>query len=457
MHKKIIRLLCCLPLVTALSANTNATESSTNPQNFLMWQLPDTVNFPVYVYKGGAQSDYLYGQTQQAFLGGYPGGADGAYTLYYQLASSGSNIRSNSATNSSVTITWASCVLALKSGAVDTSNTTCPGVVINNPATGSNVYTVAFGASPWPGNAAPVNPVNTQYGNRKITFKNNSNYAALQIGMVCTKSVNPHNPNCQNTQNLLQIAKGTSADFFVDNKKKEKKYFPAGLNSYAFTVTAYQSTSSSAWVNTGGYEAGGTPYATKIELTSEPVITLQGAQFPQGATNFDVSAVDGYNISVKAYPANATYCTYTVPPENSNILGAGYYGESNSLGELTISESLCLQSSQLPLTANSSQQSSSTGAWNLAVTNAAHFQGCMSPCTYAKVNGNSEKDMFCCAGSFDTPATCDQPAGQLGANNSTYVTNLNPPASSRVYRFAYDDAIGDFACPAETDFIIEFR
>ncbi len=457
MHAKIMRLLCCLPLATGFLPSVSAAETNISSSNFLMWQLPNTVNFPLYVYKSGVQSDYLYGQTQQAFLGGYPSGSDGSYTLYYQPANSGSSSSFSSATNSSLANNWVSCVLTLKKGAVDNSNTTCPGVVINSPATNSNVYTLAFGASPWPGNSVPVSPVNQDYGKRKITFKNNSAYAAIQIGMVCTQSVNPNNPKCQNTQSLLQVSKGASADFFVDDKKEEGENFPAGLNSYAFTVTAYQTTSSAAWINTGGYEAGGTPYATKIELTSEPVITQQGAQFPQGSTNFDVSAVDGYNISVKAYPAQPTYCTYTVPPENSNILGAGYYGESNSLGELNISESLCLKSSQLPAITSSSQQSSSTGAWNLAVKNSNNFQGCMSPCTYAKVNGNSAQDMFCCAGSFNTPATCDQLPGQLGANNSTYVTNLNPPASSRVYRFAYDDAIGDFACPAETDFIIEFR
>lgn len=456
MHKKTIQsVYACLALAGALIAPGSLADDATTPKNFLMWQLPGTVNFPVYVYKGGVQSDYLYGQTQQAFLGGYPTGSDGTYTLYYQLANNSTSSASSSATSSANT--WVSCVLALKKGAVD-GNTTCPGVVINNPVAGSNVYTVAFGASSWPGNAIPVSPVNTDYGQRKITFKNNSAYAAIQIGMVCTKSVNPNNPNCKNTQSLVKVTQGNSADFFVDDKKAEKTYFPAGLNSYAFTVTAYQATSSAAWVKTGGYEAGGTPYATKIELTSAPVTTQQGAQFPQGATNFDVSAVDGYNISVKAYPAKATYCTYTVPPENSNILGAGYYSNNNSLGELSISESLCLKSSQLPASNTSSQQTSSAGAWNLTVTDANKaFQGCMSPCTYAKANASTGQDMFCCAGSYGTPASCDQAPGQPGANNSTYVTNLTPPVSNRVYRFAYDDAIGDFACPAETDFIIEFR
>ncbi|MCC9623124.1 hypothetical protein LPB41_15640 [Thalassospira sp. MA62] len=55
-----------------------------------------------------------------------------------------------------------------------------------------------------------------------------------------------------------------------------------------------------------------------------------------------------------------------------------------------------------------------------------------------------------------TSGSCDQAEGTVGANNSTYVTNLAHPASTHVYRFAYDDAIGDFACPAQTDFTIVF-
>lgn len=412
---------------------TSVSMASTT-KNYLMWQMPSTVAFPVYVYSGGAQIDYLYGTTQQAFLGEYdPSSTNGTYELYYKASAS----------------TWKSCEFVIKKGVVDINKTSCPGAVINSPVSKSNVYTVAFGASSWPGNKTPVKPVNTDYGKRKITFKNETKYSMIRIGEVCTKSVNLHNPNCINTQNLFQIAQGKSIDFLVDEKSKEKSHFPAGIDSYAFTLTAYKDKTGN-WVKTGGYNAGGTPYATKIELTSKPVTTnANKEQFPQGATNFDVSAVDGYNISIKAYPQNSTYCTYTVPPENSNILGAGYYSKKNPLGALYIEESICKASSQLP--------ANGKGAWELTLNSKnGDFKGCMSPCTYAKINKSASKNLFCCAGKYDTPGTCDQPAGKKGANNSTYVTNLNPPTSNHIYRFAYDDAVGDFACPAETDFVISF-
>lgn len=407
-------------------------------KDYLMWQMPTSnISFPIYVYSGGNQVGYLYGPAQQAFAGSYdPTRTTASYQLYYQDSGA-----------------WHGCTIALLNGAVDNSSTTCTGTVINNPASPtSNVYTIGPGAIAWPSVAtAPAAPTATDYGKRKITFINDTKYSMIQIGEICTVSANPHNPNCANNQNLFQIAQGDSHEFLVDNAKAEGAHFPAGLNSYGFTVTAYQDAAGNI-VKTGGYNSG-SPYATKIESTSLPVIANNGAPIPQGATNFDVSAVDGYNISVIAYPESATYCTYTVPPENSNILGAGYYSKDHPLGRLLTSSALCKKSSQLP-------PGKRKGAWNLTVSTAGgDFQGCMSPCTYAtkKFGASSQQaQRFCCSGAYNTAASCDKPAGVPGANNSSYVTNLKPPVSTNVYRFAYDDAIGDFACPAETNFVIRF-
>jgi hypothetical protein len=78
------------------------------------------------------------------------------------------------------------------------------------------------------------------------------------------------------------------------------------------------------------------------------------------------------------------------------------------------------------------------------------FEGCMSPCTYATANNSPEADAFCCTGAYNSPTACTAPL------QSSYVTNLKPPVSNHMYRFAYDDAIGDFACPAETNIVVEF-
>ena len=434
--KNVLSVFCLLVSASLLIASPSFAGT---PENYLMWQMPASgVSFPIYVYSNGAQVGYLYGTTQQAFAGAYdPQSTTASYQLYYQ--------------NGGV---WYSCSIALANGSLNSSATTCPGAVINSPVNTSNVYTIALGATAWPSAAtSPVNPVNTDYGKRRITFINDTKYSMIQIGEHCTVSVNPNNPNCVNKENLFQIQKGKSKILTIDNAKKEGANFPAGLNSAAFTVTAYKNKAGKI-VKTGGYGAGENPYATKIESTSLPVNTSNGIQTPTGATNFDVSAVDGYNFNVIAYPESPTYCTYTVPPENSNVLGAGLYSKDKPLAQLTgLLASLCKNSSQLPTTTGAD-------AWNLTVSNGGEFQGCMSPCTYATKNsgvGSPTANQFCCAGSFGgSPEACDQPAGTLGANNSTYVTNLQPPVSTHVYRFAYDDAIGDFACPAETNFVIKF-
>lgn len=437
---------------------------SAHAKNFLMWQLPDSViPYPVYVYQNGKQIDYLYGPTQQAIISEYSLKTAASYELYYSK-----KIKTSQKSLSGIAFVtkWYKCEVVLKTGAVQNPETTCPGTVINPPAAkASNVYTVAMGANVWAESDSPDAPIPTDFGKRQITFKNNTKHSMIRIGQVCTKSANPHNlKNCQNTRKLFEIKKGDSKKFIVDNAKEEGKNFPAGLSSYAFMVTAYKDTASSSVIETGGYGVGELPYATKIEFTSKPVTTSDGMQVPTGATNFDISAVDGYNISAKGYPSAPTYCTYTVPPENSNLLGAGHYSKKVPLAYINAGQTLCKASSQLPSDVSGKNKSDQ---WDLQLTTAKgkHYQGCMSPCTYAKKSAASNKkhkasskdvNMFCCLDSYGTPSTCDQPAGAKGANNSSYVKNLIHPYSKHVYRFAYDDAIGDFACPAETDFTIEF-
>ena len=457
--KTLFHALIALILMTCAWSESVFANSAT-AKNVLMWQLPSGgITYPVYVYQNGKQIDYLYGPTQQAFIGDYSSSTSGIYDLYYSVT----NLPvSNRAIVSKPLINWFSCTLKIKNGAVDSTGTTCPGSVIDDPASNgaakSNVYTVTMGATAWPTSAVPTGAVATDFGKRKITFENNTAYHMIRIGQVCTLSDNPNNTSkCKTTQNLFEITKGSSQTFTVDDKSQEGSSFPAGLKSYAFTVTAYQKKNGdNNIVQTGGYGAGQLPYATKIEFTSMPVDTVNGYQVPTGATNFDISAVDGYNISAKGYPTSPTYCTYTVPPENSNLLGAAKYSKSTPLAQISAGQSVCKTSSQLPA---GTKVTAKNPAWDLQLNDTAgDYQGCMSPCTYAKSSGadSSSVDLFCCLGAYDTPDTCDQSAGTLGANNSSYVSNLVVPVSNHVYRFAYDDAIGDFACPAETDFIIEF-
>ncbi len=430
--------------------------ATTAPPNYLMWQFPASgIVLPVYVYQNGAQTAYVPSNSLQYFAGVYaPKATNAEFHLYYQ--GTGGN--------------WHGCTLTLKKGQVNGSKTTCPGVVINPPVSQngatSNVYTTAFGATAWPlAKTAPVNPVAHAYANRTITLTNNTKYPFIQVGESCSTSVGSNQaPSCQNTPIVATIAQGTPYVVTVGT---------FGLNSSAFYLSSFctaatavlcgtaptvaqcvAGTPPAGWVCTGGYFAGQSPYATKIE----PTILSVANGIPAGASNVDVSAVDGYSVGVKLYPSPSQYCTYTVPPENSNVLGAGHYGATQPLAAVVPKKSgdlaaLCAKSSQLPAGYTGKKM-----PWNLSKTDGSgNFAGCMSPCAYASANSPADAPQFCCTGSFNTPGTCDVAAGQVGANTSTYNTNIqSSPAFKNVYGFAYGDAGSDYACPPETNFVVEF-
>lgn len=418
--------------------------TSYSATNYLMWQIPpSSVNFPVYVYDGtGSQVGYIYSDKQQAFLGAYSSSSNYNYTLYY---SDGTN--------------WNSCTVVITNGSVNNGagGTTCPGAVIKPPTSSgssvSNVYYLALGSSAFPtvsSKAPSPAPSAPNYAaGRRFKFINNTSYANIQIGMVCTQSANPNSTNCSNTENLAQIPQGGSFTFVVDQPTDNSPTPLPGLNSFGFHMSAYQKTAQSSWITTGGYSAGGTPYATKIEPTVQPVTyNSNNLPIPAGPTNLDVSMVDGYNINVKMYPKGSKYCTYTVPPESSNILGAGLYSSNSVLANMLIDtpRSVCKNSSQLP----PGQQ----GGWNLSVKESGGFKGCRSPCSYATKKYGTKSNQFmqmCCpASSGYGPTNCP-------AANTSWVSNLASPQSQSVYRFQYDDAASDYACPADSEFRIEFN
>lgn len=410
--------------------------------NLLMWTLPGTkIQYPVYVYKSGTEVSYIPSASAQVFIGSYPtnstppapGGDDGVYNLYYQSGGS-----------------WYGCSVGLLNGAIVSSQTTCQGTVINQPhASTSNVYTLAMGAYTWPAVTAPTSPsAPTGYTNRSIQFINNTNHSYIRIQGTCLSLA-----ACSNGYDVSLANGGGSATINVGS---------AAMTSGAFYVTGFCNGGTCGtyptgpWVATGGHtgsDNGGFVYATKVE----PTFLVINSGTPTGASNIDVSAVDGYNIGVKLYPTGTfggNYCTYTVPPENSNILGAQLYSSTSVLAQVPLNtalQTLCQNSSQLP-------PSSTATKWILSVINGS-FAGCMSPCTYAKKTygaSSQEANQFCCTGSYNTPATCDvTSATQVGANTSTYTVNVYNTFQN-VYPFAYGDAGSDYACPADTSFVADF-
>ena len=466
---KLLRWVVAVALMgIACSTLAVQTSVSATTKNYLMWQIPSVnIPLPVYVYQNGAQEAYIPSASLQVFAGEYtPGATNATYNLYYQSGGA-----------------WYGCSIVLVNGAKSQSST-CVGVVIDNPVNQNgaqgNVYSITMAASAWPSIDAPVPaPTPTNYDNRTITFKNNTQYPVIQIGEACSMTCPTSNPTCGNQNNTAPSCQNTP---IVATVTKNTPYVVTvgkqGLNSSAFYLSSYCTADSvvacktpptvsqcsgavptppTNWVCTGGYFPGQTAYATKIELTILPVIN----GIPS-ASNVDVSAVDGYATGVKLYPASPKYCTYTVPPENSNVLGAGHYSAANPLAQLvpsstTALSSLCAISSQLP--------TQGAGSWNLAVLSPTNvFAGCMSPCAYATLhvgtNGVTEEmqNQFCCTGDHNTPGSCDVAAGQTGANTSTYNMNIEnaPTEFQHVYGFAYGDAGNDYACPPETNFVVEF-
>lgn len=422
--------------------------------NYLIWQIPATnasgVIFPAYVYSNNAQVGYIPSSTTQVFVGEYQSGVTNAsYTLYYQGKSN-----------------WHSCAIALLNGNIDQSTTTCPGAALNSPAkAGSNIWTLAVGANKgngWPAaKTDPINPTPTDYSNRMITFVNNTEYAAIQIGEGYCDAW-PASGVCKTKDqhaivNFQQIQQEQSYTLNTDE---------SGLSFATFYVTGYCTSdladcytspgvkNKSNWILTGGYGVGGNPYATKIEVTMMPVED----GIPEGASNVDISAVDGYNFGAILYPALPAYCTYTLPPENSNISEADYYSKQKTLADLVPTdgiaslESLCKNSSQLP--------ANHTGTpWNLVKLDSnKNFIGCLSPCVYATANKLSNQDIakFCCTGKYDEPELCDVASGQVGANTSTYAENIGLPVFKNVYSFVFSASLNDFSCPAETNFVVSF-
>jgi hypothetical protein len=437
------------------------TLADTTPQ-YLMWQIPQgsAIQFPVYVFDGNTQVSYIPSAPAQVFAGpgSYnPSTTTRTYSLYYQNAG-----------------TWYGCDMVIQSGQIVLGQS-CSGAEIKPPINRngavSNVWYIGPGATAFPAQNPPVTPVAPDYTNRAITFTNKTSYPIIQIGrsycgifpapgQKCPKA------NRHATVNYQQIAKNASYT--------TPAIGAAGLNSSAFYVTALCTSVSGGgacthWVDTGGYGPGQQPYATKIEPTFLPV----NNGIPNGANNIDVSAVDGFNIGVKLYPtisnnklSSDIYCTYTVPPENSTVLGAGIYDSDSPLAKITPTssnalETLCKQSSQLP-----SDYTGPDQKWDLTLLSPQKiFEGCRSPCSYATLHksdpgvGAETVNKFCCINDYHN-SQCTSPNNQepsVLASKSTYTTNiLNSSEFYHVYPFAFGDAGSDYACPAETSYTVEF-
>ena len=414
----------------------------------------NNVNYPVYVYRENSDSTltqigYYMHAGQQLILDKYSSELSANYVLYYNAGTFANPQQ------------WYSCTLSLLNGQLNPkqASNACSGIGFNQNAAVGNiqagVYDLAIGANPWPQSNAPVpaaQPLLYQY--RTITFVNNTQYKNIWIGEACTQADNPGNKNCINQNNIVQIPQGQPHVFQIDYN---------GLISGAFYVSAYEN-SAGKKVNTGGYfndHSGGHTYATKFEVTAPTMTFATNASAPViGVTpvlnvvgsNFDFSAVDGFNIGIVTYPNPPALCTYTIGVEGGPFAASTFSAAKPMATLLPTSglslSQLCQNSSQLPST------DTTDTPWVLSVFSkkSQDFLGCLSPCSYAVVNygaNSAQANQYCCGGSYNSPSACTV------APTSSYVQNLHQN-DTHVYTFAYDDHNGDFQCPTTTNLTVSF-
>ena len=450
MKNRLIAILCLIATVTLFSGaawgfkwnlfteNTNNGQSQQLPKlsknNYLQLSTPQAgVSYPIYVYSGPSgsmkQIGFIPNSASPAILGEYTEGMGAIYSLYYE--------------NSGM---WYGCTLTIQNGQlVSSGSQPCVGGVLNPPAI-NNIYGLGVGALAFPESSAapspaPVNPYNNP-PLRTITFKNSTGYQSITISEQCTAANNPNLPSptpkhqlgCPSNSPIATVDANNSVTFQIPN---------VGLNSANFYVSGYQPQSGNAVTTDVGS-------ALLFEGTWSPV------PYPgnEVTSNLDVSAVNGFNIGVSAYPETPAYCTYTIP-NSSGISEIGYYDSIKPMASLALANNLTLQE----LCTQSSQTVTIDGTQvvlNLLQQDSdGNFQSCLNPCTYVtnqQLNQNII-NTYCCINAYNTPATCN--AQNPGASNSLFTTNLTKYTHA-IYAYAYDDQVGDHACPGLTNFVVDF-
>jgi hypothetical protein len=354
---------------------------------------------------------------------------------------------------------WYSCKLSITAdGAVDSGSTTCTGATKLAQQSSSTVSVIALGAGFWMASqsgSAPT-PAPSKFNftrTRTISFVNNTRYTAICL-------------NSSDTFNDMPTGKCTGpGDIKVLSGKPYTIKVPSGgYNSAAWFITGYRK--SGKWFNSGR-DPNGNVYSLVLETTMYPsgtkcYPTSQQPLFPLsafsglpggsraiaggncsdytvGVTNIDVSAVNGYNFGVTAYPSRPAVCGHSehgsegIPYSVFSL----YSASTNPMSRLPAQNSGQSLSSICP-----SDQTVATQAGG------AQFQGCYSACTYANLTRDPDADMICCSGDYSSYSSC---TSSLDHSTLPYVSNMDS-YSKNVYSWAYDDNNGDFSCDPSASF-----
>jgi hypothetical protein len=321
---------------------------------------------------------------------------------------------------------WRSCVMAITAdGQVGTENT-CVGLVAvayngsgekpDNFVPHFSLGIPAFSKSDYSTTGPTSAPSEeNELSARSVKVVNNT--GAAEICLATDGSAATHG-ECDGAQSPVKhypytkgpnkISQGSS--YILDASKLKD-----GYNSGTGFVTDYKLDSNPSWVPTGWTSEH--VYANPVEWTIYP----EHAVHTPGPTTADISLVDGYNVGITLSVENDTVCAVAYEPNGPSDFLLFKAGDIIAQFPNNLSvprKDLCPSNEYAP---------------------GGH--GCFSPCAMAYVNGSDQDtiDKFCCAGKYDTTATCTAPA------KSDYHEKIIEN-SKRVYTFAFDDWRGTFTC-----------
>lgn len=329
---------------------------------------------------------------------------------------------------------WQSCILGVTAdGDLDTTATSCIGVVPAAAKTVDGVPQFSMGAAMFPQASSQSDPssnpnphtTNTMPA-RGLNFVNQSSAANL-----CLQTDSSFEHQGCSGSGATSIAK--HATFTIDDSALQD-----GSNSGLAQVMAYQKSNNARWIYTGR-DASGLVYATNLEWTIWPA----HEDYTPGPTTIDISLVNGFNIGVELVPERDTVCSIADTEGGSPYFVM--YRAGTPMARFPSHSTTTLD--QVCPTANQAQDNSSnpsTGASKIPIANQPTRTGCYSACTQATISNQQVAEM-CCSAPYNTASSCTLPP------TTAYVQNIDAN-SDRVYAWAYQDYRGTFTCEPTAEF-----
>ena len=320
---------------------------------------------------------------------------------------------------------WRSCVIEITADGKVGAGNTCTGLVAaaynGTPPEPDNFvphFTLGMATFPKSGYSStgptPAPSEANELSARSVKIVNNT--SAAEICLATDGSAATHG-QCDGAQSPVKhypytkgpnkISQGSS--YMLDASK-----LIDGYNSGTGFFTDYKYKSSSPWAPTGRTTE---VYADPAEWTIYP----EHAVHTPGPTTADISLVNGFNIGITLSVENDTVCSVAYKEKGKQdflLFKAGTILAEFPTNKSAKLSDLCPDGNRTP-----------------------NGIGCYSSCSKAMADGSDQDTInkMCCAGNYDTAATCTAPV------NSDYHEKIIKN-SERTYTFAFDDWRGTFTC-----------